>query len=111
MPTTRPRRIVRRAVMVLAGVALLVVLYASSYAPYLRWRGPATLKTVRAPGRHGSVMLIGYAAYQDGEQLPMYRPVDWVIDETALRMPLFAWARFWSVEDVMRKSSQERLSN
>jgi hypothetical protein len=28
----------------------------------------------------------------DGEELPIFRPVDWLIDETPLQEPLFAWA-------------------
>jgi len=41
MPATRPRRIVRRAVMVLAGVVLLPVWYVGSYgsAHWLTGRG------------------------------------------------------------------------
>jgi hypothetical protein len=34
----------------------------------------------------------------DGADIPVYGPVDRLIDETPLRKPLFLWARLWGVE-------------
>ena len=32
-----------------------------------------------------------------GDDLTIYKPVDWLIDETPLREPLLWWAGVWSV--------------
>ena len=68
----------RRAILKWAAVALLcvVVAYPMSYAPVVRFNRSVAF----------------------GRDLPMYAPVDWVIDNTPLRDPLFAWARLWGVE-------------
>jgi hypothetical protein len=37
---------------------------------------------------------------QDGSELPMYRPVDWLVDNSPpARRLLFCWANLWGVED------------
>jgi hypothetical protein len=38
-----------------------------------------------------------YAA--DGGNLPLYAPVDWLIDKTPLKEPLLWWAHVWGVEE------------
>ncbi|MBT6156819.1 MAG: hypothetical protein HOL01_18755 [Planctomycetaceae bacterium] len=59
---------------------LIVVLYPLSYAPMVRF----------------------------GRVLPIYRPVDWLIDETAAREPLLNWARVWGMQDEFETASQIR---
>ena len=33
----------------------------------------------------------------DGSTYPAFKPVDWLIDNTPLREPLFLWAGIWDV--------------
>jgi hypothetical protein len=44
----------------------------------------------------------------DGGELPIYQPVDWLIDNTPLQRPLFWWADLWRVEDVFLYSQFRR---
>jgi hypothetical protein len=37
--------------------------------------------------------------WADGEQYPAYLPVDWLIDRTPLRQPLFWWAGLFGLRD------------
>lgn len=68
--------------MVLAGAVLLVGWYVASYAPalWIAYRSPFSSRTI-------------------GSALVIYRPVEWLIDETSLRGSLYAWAEWWGVED------------
>ena len=40
--------------------------------------------------------------------LSCYRPVEWLIDHTPLREPLFQWAGLFSVEDSFRNAADQR---
>ena len=78
---------------------VLPVLYVLSYPPVMRyfsvhrpdtwWRGQLT-------------------DFPDGRNVPAYRPVDWLIDNTMLRTPLLAWGAVWGVESDMRMTARER---
>ena len=83
MPQFTRQTIIRWAAPVLLA---LVVVYPLSYAPVVKWTE--------------SDLMIGpdIPAPADGGQLPGYRPLDWLIDNTPLREPMFAWARVWGVE-------------
>lgn len=45
----------------------------------------------------------------DGSLYPLYAPVDWLIDNTLLREPLFFWAGLWSAGDEFEKGRSFRL--
>ncbi len=40
---------------------------------------------------------------------PAYKPVNWMIDHTALREPLFIWAGIWGVRDEVEANSIARI--
>ena len=60
--------------------ALLIIGYVLSYAPVYRLARP-----------------LGWASVTEG--MAVYRPVDWLIDNTPLDDPLFRWAACWNVSD------------
>ena len=83
--------------LTLVGVLVLPVLYVLSYAPVVRWkydRLPATDQFVGRP--------------IDGSDLPLYAPVDWLIDHTPLERPLFWWAGVWGMRQQFVLSSAYR---
>jgi hypothetical protein len=89
MPTAR-----RKPLHVNLGwaVALLFVLsggYLMSYAPVVWYAEKTGLATPKKP-----------FDIIDGGELPLYQPVDALIDSTPLRRPLFTWARTWGVGDT-----------
>ena len=67
-------------------VLLLLVVYVLSYAPVVRY--------CVDPGAsaHG-----------------IYRPVEWLIDETPVREPLLVWAQPWGVRSQLEMDSLIRL--
>jgi hypothetical protein len=74
-------------------VALLLiavpVVYVLSYAPVVR----ICRRTI--PTGFDS----GYTPTADGSLYPMYKPVDWLIDNTPLHDPLFSWAEICGVRE------------
>jgi hypothetical protein len=44
----------------------------------------------------------------DGKDLPLYRPVDFLIDHTVLREPVLWWAELWGVRDEFETMSRLR---
>ena len=69
--------------LVWATALLFVVvpmLYVLSYAPAVQWKS----------GQTGSMAI-------DGADLPIYKPVDWLIDHTPIKRPLFWWAALFGV--------------
>ena len=70
----------------LFAIILLAVAYVLSYAPVVKFKQSSTTGTPAAS--------LGLPT--DGSILPFYRPVDYLIDETPLRSPLFLWADLWS---------------
>lgn len=79
-----------------AGVLVFVfvpLLYVLSYAPFVSWWNKDRPIRFAGPSAwFGSV-------YPDGDELPLYRPVDWLIDHTPLQRPLFWWAGLFGVQD------------
>lgn len=101
MPHPTRQAIVRWAAAVLL---VLVVVYPLSYAPFVKWK----LWEI-----HERTVQEGYTVGCrftpiDGSQYHVYRPVDWLIDNTALKQPLFAWARLWRVEEEFRFGAAAR---
>jgi hypothetical protein len=77
---------------VAAVVLFLVSVYALSYAPAFR--------LVRAGNIHAPV-----------DWWIVYRPMEWLIDETPLQTPLFVWARYCRVHDEMEVDTVIRRRN
>ena len=74
---------------------LLVVtplLYVLSYAP-----------VVRVCGR-GDTRYPGWVVLPR-EEYPLYKPLDWLIDETPIRTPLFYWADICGVRAEFEKAA------
>ncbi len=78
-------------------IALVLImtplLYVVSYAPVVRWN-----RGVDAPDSYfwasGGV---GEFGVYESVDYPLYKPVDWLIDETPLSKPLLWWAELWGV--------------
>jgi hypothetical protein len=45
----------------------------------------------------------------DSYELPLYSPVDWLIDNTPLRSPLFWWAAVWGARDDFEYRHASRM--
>jgi hypothetical protein len=65
---------------------VLLVPYLLSYAPVVAYAE-----------KHDLAQPTDLFDVTDGKELPIYRPVDLLIDYTPLRRPLVAWARLWGV--------------
>ena len=78
----------RQAIARWAAVVLIVVLaYPLSYATVVRWKRERT-----------------GVDWIDGSRLPVYKPIDRLIDNSPLHKPLFFWAKLWGVEDEFRSA-------
>lgn len=82
--------------VVVACMAFLPVLYALSYAPLYR------LVHGRSIDFLGSKRVVFYGGVGPPPTprrtlMPLYTPVEWLIDETPFRQPLLWWADVWSV--------------
>jgi hypothetical protein len=80
-----------------AGILVLPVMYVLSYAPVVRWEY-SRLSTIDH--------LVGLP--MDGSDLPLYAPVDWLIDHTPLRRPFFWWAGVFGVRQQFELSATYR---
>jgi hypothetical protein len=87
MPQSPRRTIARWAA---AAICCMAVAYPLSYAPVVRWES----ERLNAELYRNGVSFFGTI---DGADLPAYKPIDWLIDNTPLDAPLFAWARVWGV--------------
>ena len=84
-------------------VALLV--YVLSYAPGVRLMGGwTTYATVDGLGNPSADKAPIY-----GDALPVYKPIDWMIDETPLRDPLLWWAGVCGVGSPFVEAMMWRL--
>lgn len=80
-----------------AALLVLGVLYVLSYAPFVRLRGGIEY----APEDEWGGFHPMIESYGDGRDYPAYKPVDWLIDRTPLRRPLFQWAGLFDVRSDM----------
>lgn len=82
-------------------LVLAPILYVLSYAPVVRVLGRS--KEFANPpdlsAYSGNTRLVGQADCADASLYPAYGPVDFLIDHTPLREPLFSWAQIWDVRD------------
>jgi hypothetical protein len=83
---------------------LLAVLYVLSYAPVVR------VRRVTHVLRPDEIVLYATATEQIPCPLPFraYRPVDWMIDNTPLRKPLFVWAGLWGTREEFELAASIR---
>lgn len=85
---------------------LLLLVYPLSYAPVVRLGGgnqdvtPTVFMSMHGP-------IIDYA---DGSRYPIYVPVDWLIDHTPLRQPLFWWAALFGVKEDFQSAYNWRTA-
>lgn len=88
-----------RSAWPLSGIILVAVLiYVLSYAPVVRLMGGFRMYT-------GTDLLGNPATVKapiHGDDLIVYKPVDWLIDETPLREPLMWWADSCGVGSPLR---------
>lgn len=70
---------------------------------YLLSYPPVVKLLQRGPDLHGDVMAIA-----DREYYPAYKPVDWLLDHTPLRGPLFYWAGVCGVREEFEAGSRVR---
>ena len=59
-------------------------------------KAQAVLKEIDATATSDVQLLMRLGAVP---QMPIYHPVDWIIDNTPLDVPLFAWASVWGVKE------------
>lgn len=92
------------------------ILYVLSYAPVVKVCGrttvvPAFPRTSSVPHPHDAgqtisisyVVALGRIPLADESLYPAYKPVDWLIDNTPLREPLFMWAGICGVHDEFER--------
>ena len=72
--------------------------YVLSYAPVVRVNGREYIQAGR----------VDFWVPSDGIRFPLYKPVDWLIDNTPLRGPLFIWAGLWGVGGEFREATDWR---
>ena len=97
-PRTKPSR------TSLVAFVLIVtpLVYVLSYAPVVRVCG----RTAEVPFTVRDRISVSYSLPEtytlkpaDASLYPTYQPVDWLIDNTPLRQPLFYWAEIWGVRN------------
>ena len=91
---------------VLAVLAVLMLAYVLSYAARRAFHGWREDLRSTVDGRNPATV----KAPIDGDDLPVYKPLDWLIDETPLRDPLLWWADVWGVRGTFVKASSWRSS-
>lgn len=89
-------------------VLIVGVLYVLSYAPVVRiCQREVVLGILVTEEPEGRIHRVRIA---DSSRYPAYRTIDWVIDNTPLREPIFLWASAWGVREEFEfgKSFRER---
>lgn len=84
MTAKRPKPLQVNLTWAFVALSGLCGTYVLSYAPVVR--------CIKARQPENDRLLAA-----DGRDLPLYVPVDWHIDETALNEPLLWWADVWGV--------------
>lgn len=101
-PHTKPSR----TSIVAFAMILLPVLYVVSYAPFVRVC--AGTYTERRTHRISVLDPSDVILPGDGSRYPAYKPVDWLIDNTPIRGPMFWWADIWGVRDELERGADAR---
>lgn len=76
------------------------VSYPLSYAPVVWWE----VRDFKRYEAENGFIILGEPTV-DGFLIPLYRPIDWLIDNTPLDKPMFVWARLWGVEDEFHSAA------
>ena len=79
---------------------LVAVAYPLSYAPVLKFekkRRVAELQSVHGDDRDFNIAFVWYYVETESTIASLYKPIDWLIDNTPLDKTLLAWARRWGV--------------
>ena len=101
-PRNKPSR---TSLFVFVMIIVSPVLYVLSYAPAIRiFCEPPPVDRMQSRPSLGPGQLRGV----DAHPLAMYRPVEYLVDCTPLREPLFAWASLWHVDLDMKASYCQR---
>ena len=112
MPSPRTKPSLVACVML-----VLPLVYVLSYAPVVRVCGRTaeveTLPTsVVYSGGVGVVRIWPISRpMADSSLYPTYKPIDWLIDNTPLRKPLFFWAQLWNVRVEFEQGAEHRASD
>ena len=89
------------------------LVYVLSYAPAARvLRRTIDVRIPPTPAELMTTALVSFEPVQipcaDGSLYPAYKPVDWLIDNTPLREPLFFWADICGVRDAFEHGARLR---
>ena len=76
------------------------IIYVLSYAPIVRVCGRPIVPAAIPDGTSGVIVWFVGEPMADSSLYPAYKPVDWLIDNTPVRRPLFVWAEVWGVRDA-----------
>jgi hypothetical protein len=88
-------------------LVVLSVVYLFSYAPVVRMQGGWKVH----PSSHtplGARVRTYVKEPIDGDNLPLYQPVDWLIDNTPFQDPLLWWAQQCGVWGAFREGMWRR---
>src|SRR5690606_20969675 len=83
---------------------LLSAVYLFSYAPVVRMRGG--WKMVPTTDGFGNPAIVRAPIFS--EDLPLYRPVDWLIDNTPMQDVMYWWADVWGVRSPFTEAAMWR---
>lgn len=80
------------------------LVYVLSYAPVVRFLALSEEVDSAEP-------FAGFMAPEpnDSREFPAYVPIDWLIDNTPIRRPLFAWSGAWGVREDFEYAAEVRL--
>ena len=96
--------------LVAFGVVLLPFVYVLSYAPAVRVCGRTrpVEELLTISGVYYMEPVVFQQRLADASLYPPYQPVDWLIDNTPLRKPLFYWAELWGVREQFEAGESGR---
>jgi len=83
---------------------ILSAAYLFSFAPVVRMHGG--WKPVATTDGVGNPATVNAQIYSD--DLPVYRPVDWMIDNTPMQDVLYWWADVWGVRSPFTEAAMWR---
>jgi hypothetical protein len=84
----------------IAAMILLLLLYVASYPLVLRWAYPLRGECIIGEN------IIGYT--RDVAHVPLYTPVEWLVDETSAKRPIFWWAQICRAKNTVELARHER---
>ena len=109
---TRKRKL-PPTVAVTTTLAVVLVGYVLSYAPYIQYRYGEDPPPPQADS-DGDYVMVSYDfddPYFAENNHAFYAPVEWLIDETPVEGPMLWWAGVWDVEGKVSRDSDARNSS